>query len=76
MGHIGVVDRQYLDDALVGLVRPVNHQFQVSEVTHSETALTTKGENGDHRTGSLPWMDGEIRLRQFIDDHLAILHLW
>ena len=74
MGHIGVVDRQYLDDALVGLVRPVNHQFKVSEVAHAKTSFTAKREDRDDCTGSLPWIDGEICLRQFIDHDLTIVH--
>ena len=34
--HIGVVNRQYLQDALVGLVHPVNHLLQVAKVTHTK----------------------------------------
>ncbi len=36
---VGVVDGQYLQDALSGLGTPVHHQLQVAEVAHAEAAL-------------------------------------
>ena len=42
IGDGGVVDREYLDDALIGLGSPVNHQLEVAEVSNSETAFRAK----------------------------------
>ena len=70
MGHIGIIDWQHLNHTLVGLVCPVNHHFQIAEVAHTKTPLTAQRENRNHRTGTFPWINGEISLRQFIDHHL------
>ena len=40
--HVGIVDRQHLQNALVGLVNPVNHLLQITEVAHAKGALTTQ----------------------------------
>ena len=60
--HIRVVDGQYLKNTLVGLVGPLNHQFQIAEVTHTKRTLAAQRENGNHRTGTLPWIDGKAGL--------------
>ena len=64
-------DGQNLKDALLGLLTPVDHQFQVAEVAYAETALAAEREDGNHGSGSLPGINGEEGLRQFIDNHLA-----
>ena len=47
MAHRGVVDRQYLQYALVGVCHPIDHALEVAEVAHSETALCAQGEDGN-----------------------------
>ena len=42
IGDGGVVDREYLNDALIGLGSPVNHHLEVAEVSNSETAFRAK----------------------------------
>ena len=42
VGHVRIVDRQYLQHPLFGLGTPVNHHLQVAEVTHAETPLTAQ----------------------------------
>ena len=39
--HIGIVDGQHLNKALLGSGSPVNHQFQVAKVAHTKASLTT-----------------------------------
>ena len=39
MGDVRIVDGQHLQHTLLGLGTPVDHQLQVTEVTHTETAL-------------------------------------
>ena len=60
--HVRVVDGQHLQHALLCLGTPIDHLFQVAEVTHTETALTTQREDGNHRTCALPGIDGEVGL--------------
>ena len=71
MGNVGIVNGQHLQHTLAGLVGPVNHQLQVAEVAHAETSFTTQRENGDNGASTLPGVNGEPGLRQFIDHHLA-----
>ena len=59
--HIRIVDRQYLNDTLTGLVCPVNHHLQVSEITYTEATLTSQGEDGDNRSCTLPWINIKVR---------------
>ena len=75
VGHVGIVDRQHLQHALLGLRTPVDHLLQVAEVAHAETALAAQGEDGNYGSCSLPGIDGEESLRQFVDNHLALLQL-
>ena len=73
--HVRIVDGQHLQHALFRLGTPVDHLFQITEVTHTETAFTAEGENGNHRTGSLPGINGKMSLLQFIDHHFALFQL-
>ena len=73
VGHVGIVDRQHLQHALLGLRTPVDHLLQIAEVAHAEAALTAQREDGDHGACSLPGIDGEESLRQLVDYHLALL---
>ena len=75
IGHVRIVDGQHLQYALLGLRTPVDHLLQITEVAHAETALAAQGEDGDHGACSLPGIDGEESLRQFVDNHLALLQL-
>ena len=70
---VGIVDGQYLQHTLLGLVAPVNHQLQVAEIANAETALTAERENGNHRSRTFPGINGEVSLCQFVDDHIACL---
>ena len=72
VGDIRIVDGQHLQHTLLGLGTPVDHQFQVTEVAHTETALTTEREDRYHRTCCLPRIDGEESLRQLVHHHLAL----
>ena len=76
VGYVGVVDRQYLQNALLGFVAPVNHHLEVAEVAYSETTFATQREDGDNRTCALPWINGEVSLRQFVYHNFAFSHLW
>ena len=76
LSHIGIVDWQYLDDMLVGLVRPVDHHFQITEIAYTETALTAEGEDRDDGSGSLPRIDREESLRKLINDNFPFFDLW
>ena len=42
MCHIGIGDRQHLQDALFGLRTPVDHHFQITKVTHAKTTLAAE----------------------------------
>ena len=74
--HIGIVDGQHLQNALVGLVYPVHHLLKVTKVTHAKRALTTQREDRYHGTCTLPRIYREVRLRQFIDDNLIVSDIW
>ena len=73
---IRIVDRQDLDDPLRGLVGPVDHHLQVAEVTDTETTLASQREHRNHRTGTLPRIDREVGLWQFINQHLVAAKLY
>ena len=75
MSDVRIVDGEYLQHALLRLGAPVDHQLQVAEVAHAEATLAAEREDGNHRAGTLPRIDGEIGLRQFIDHHLAEFNL-
>ena len=60
-GHGGVVDWQYLDDALPGGGRPVDEPFQVVELADAEILFRTEREDRDRRPGAPPPALGETR---------------
>ena len=72
-GDEGVVDREHLQDALLGLVAPVNHELQVAEVAHAKAALAAQREDGDDGAGTLPRVDREEGLWQLVDHHAGSL---
>ena len=70
-GHGGIVDRQYLDDALPGGGRPVDEPFQVVELTDAEILFRTEREDRDRRPGALPSAFGEPRVRRGVEGVFA-----
>ena len=75
VGDGGIVDREYLQHALLGLVAPVDEHFQVAKVAHAKAALTSQREDGDHRSCTLPGINREVSLREFVNHHVAFLKL-
>ena len=76
MRDVRIVDGQYLQNTLLGLVAPVDHHLQIAEVAYTKTTLATQRENRNHGTCTLPRINREISLCEFIDHHVALLHLW
>ena len=70
-GHGGVVDWQYLDDALPGGGRPVDEPFQVVELADAEILFRTEREDRDRRPGALPSAFGEPRVRRGVEGVFA-----
>ena len=72
---VGVVDRQHLDKAHIGFCCPVNHQLQVTEVTHAQASLAAQREDGNDNTGTLPLREGESGLLQLVNHCLMTLQM-
>ncbi len=72
MGDGGVVDGQHLQGALTCAGHPVDHQLEVTEVAHAETALAAQREDGHYRTCQLHGIEWEVGLLQLVDDVFAI----
>ena len=75
MGNRCIVDGQDLQQTLMGCCHPVDHLFQVSEVADTEARLRTKGEYGNQCSCTFHGRYGEVSLRKFIDNHIAVLHI-
>ena len=72
MGDGGVVDGQHLQGALACACHPVDHQLEVTEVAHAETALAAQREDGHHGTRQLGGVEGEVGLLQLIHNVLTL----
>ena len=72
VGGCGVVDRKHLEQALVGLCHPVDHQLQVAEVAHTEAALRAEREHGDEGSCHLLVVESEECLVENFNTHLAL----
>ena len=70
-GHGGIVDRQYLDDALPGGGRPVDEPFQVVELADAEILFRTEREDRDRHSGAPPPALGEPRVRRGVEGVFA-----
>ena len=67
----GVVDGQHLQQTLMGASHPVDHQPQITEVTHAERAFRTKREHRHKRSCHSLIRDGEEGLVEMIHLHVA-----
>ena len=71
----GVVDGKHLQHALSGAGRPLDHAFEVTEVAHTAASFRAEGEHRNEGTAAADGCDGEVGLVEFVDHHVAIVHL-